>query len=178
MSIDIIAAAAYDRAIGRGGDVPWHLPGDLKRFKARTLGRPVVMGRRTWESIGSKPLPRRRNIVVSGRAGFAANGADVVRSLADAIDAVRVGADVDLAVLGGAGIYAAALDVADRIILSLVHTSVPDADTHFPPIPAGWCVDSVEAHREDAIAVDDYILVRAGRAGAVDGPAFVWPTPA
>jgi dihydrofolate reductase len=180
MSIDIVVAAGLDRAIGRKGDVPWHLPGDLKRFKARTLGRTVVMGRRTWESIGAKPLPKRRNIVVSQRAGFVANGAEVVDSFAAAMALAESDGRCDLAVLGGAGIYAAALAHCDRVILSLVHTTIADADTFFPPIPEGWVVDSVEAHREDALAVDDYVLVRAPRepTASETRPPFVWPTSA
>jgi dihydrofolate reductase len=171
MAVEIVVAAALDRAIGRGNDVPWHLPGDLKRFKDRTRGKTVVMGRRTWESIGSRPLPGRRNLVVSRTAGFTAPGAEVVPSL---LDALAMASDVDVCVLGGAGIYAAALAVADRIVLSLVHTTIPDADTWFPDPGAEWVVDQRVEHREDALPITDLILVR--RHGPDDPrPAFVWP---
>ena len=171
MPIEIVVAAALDHAIGRGNDVPWHLPGDLKRFKARTKGRTVVMGRHTWESIGCRPLPGRRNLVVSRTVGFAAPGAEVVASLHDAI-AIAGGADV--CVLGGAGIYAAALAVADRIALSLVHTTIPDADTWFPDPGPGWVIEERVEHRQDALPISDLILVRTH--GPDDPrPAFVWP---
>jgi dihydrofolate reductase len=171
MPVEIVVAAALDHAIGRGNDVPWHLPGDLKRFKARTKGRTVVMGRRTWESIGSRPLPGRRNLVVSRTVGFAAPGAEVVPSLHDAI-AIAGGADV--CVLGGAGIYAAALAVADRIALSLVHTTIPDADTWFPDPGPGWVVEERVEHRHEALPISDLMLVR-GHGPDDPRPAFVWP---
>lgn len=171
MAVEIVVAAALDHAIGRGNDVPWHLPGDLKRFKARTRGKTVVMGRRTWESIGSRPLPARRNLVVSRTAGFSAPGAEVVASLNDAIG---IAGDVDLCVLGGAGLYAAALAVADRIALSLVHTAIADADTWFPDPGEGWVVVEQVEHGEDALRITDYSLAR--RHGATDPrPAFTWP---
>lgn len=169
--IEIVVAAALDHAIGRKNDVPWHLPGDLKRFKARTKGKTVVMGRRTWESIGSRPLPGRRNLVVSRSAGFSAPGAEVLPSLHDAI---AIAGDVDVCVLGGAGIYAAALAVADRIALSLVHTTIADADTFFPDPGEGWVVEDRVEHREDALPITDLMLVR--RHGPDDPrPTFVWP---
>jgi len=169
--IEIVVAAALDHAIGKGNDVPWHLPGDLKRFKARTKGKTVVMGRRTWESIGSRPLPGRRNLVVSKTPAFVAPGAEVVPSLHEAL---ALAGDVDVCILGGAGIYAAALAVADRIALSLVHTTVADADTFFPDPGEGWVIESREEHRDDALPISDIILAR--RHGDDDPrPAFSWP---
>jgi dihydrofolate reductase len=129
------------------------------------------MGRRTWESIGSRPLPGRRNLVVSRTSGFTAPGAEVVPLLHDA---VAIAGDVDVCVLGGAGIYAAALAVADRIALSLVHTTIPDADTWFPDPGEGWVIEERIEHREDALPITDYILAR--RHGDADPrPAFIWP---
>jgi dihydrofolate reductase len=158
MTVEIVVAAALDHAIGRGNDVPWHLPGDLKRFKARTKGKAVVMGRRTWESIGSRPL--------------VAAGAEVMPSLQDAIS---VAGDVDVCVLGGAGIYAAALAVADRIALSLVHTTIDDADTHFPDPGEGWVIETRTEHHDDAHRITDFVLCR--RHGDDDPRArFTWPT--
>ncbi len=174
MTVVVVVAAALDRAIGKNNDVPWHLPGDLRRFKARTKGKVVVMGRRTWESIGSKPLPGRENLVVStSKTPFI--GAVRVSSVREAI----AHADgKELCVLGGAGIYKDALPFAARVVLSLVHTTVPDADTFFPELGDGWVIDSVEEHHEDAFVVVDYVLERAKDDGDGDArPPFRWPTP-
>ena len=167
----LIVARARNGVIGRDNAMPWHLPADLAHFKRTTVGHPVIMGRRTWESIGSRPLPGRRNLVVSRSAGFSAPGAEVLPSLHDAI---AIAGDVDVCVLGGAGIYAAALAVADRIALSLVHTTIADADTFFPDPGEGWVVEDRVEHREDALPITDLMLVR--RHGPDDPrPTFVWP---
>ena len=130
-------------AIGRAGGLPWRLPEDLKRFKALTMGKPVVMGRRTWESIG-KPLPGRHNLVVTRRAGFAPAGVTVVGSLDEAL----VAADQvpEVCIIGGAEIYRIALPSTDVLHLTLVHASVVDADTFFPAVEVG---DWDEVHRDD-----------------------------
>lgn len=128
--VALVVAMDERGAIGRNGDLPWRLPDDLKRFKALTMGKPIVMGRRTWESIGRRPLPGRNNIVVTRQHGYAAPGATVAASL-DA--AYAAAGDVpDLCVIGGAEIYAQALPTADVLHLTRVHTIVPDADTFFP----------------------------------------------
>jgi len=125
----LLAALASNGVIGAAGRLPWHLPADLKRFKALTLGHPVIMGRRTWASIG-KALPGRRNIVVTRRSGFVAEGADVAASLEEAIARCK---DAPLVfVIGGAELYAAALPIADS--LELTEIDAPFAgDTTFPP---------------------------------------------
>ena len=130
--LSIIVAQAENRAIGVGGDMPWHLSADLKRFKALTLGHPVVMGRRTWESLPSKPLPGRRNIVLSQSPGFRPEGAEGVRSLND-LFALLAGTD-EAFVIGGGQLYSLLMPLADRLYITWVHRTFPEADTFFPVI--------------------------------------------
>lgn len=126
--------------------MPWHLPADLAHFKRTTLGHPVIMGRRTWESIG-RALPGRRNIVVSRTPGFSAAGAETVTSLAEAWRAVA-GAD-EAFVIGGASLYAEALADADRIYLTDVVGDV-EADTFFPDLaPGAWRETLLGEHPAD-----------------------------
>jgi dihydrofolate reductase len=134
-ALSIVVAADEHGGIGRGGKLPWHLPEDLRRFKARTMGKPVIMGRKTWESIG-RPLPGRTNIVVSGQAGLVIPGCTVAGSFEAALAAA--GPAPEVCVIGGAEIYRKALPVADTIYLTRVHASV-EADTFFPALaPAEW----------------------------------------
>jgi dihydrofolate reductase len=128
----LIVARARNGAIGMDNAMPWHLPADLAHFKRTTMGRPVIMGRRTWESIG-RALPGRRNIVVSRTPGFTAPGAEVVGSLEAAWRAVEK-AD-EAFVIGGAQLYAEAMAQADRIYLTEVAADV-EGDTFFPPLDA------------------------------------------
>ncbi|MEJ5019792.1 dihydrofolate reductase [Ochrobactrum vermis] len=145
--VSIIVAAAENGVIGRDNDMPWRLSTDLKRFKALTLGKPVIMGRRTWESIG-RPLPERPNIVVTRDSGFQIEGASIAGSLEDAIAlgrrlAVDMGAG-EVCIIGGGKIYAQALPLADQIHLTRVLAKI-DGDTHFPEIdPKLWHVVSQE----------------------------------
>ena len=128
----LIVARARNGAIGLANAMPWHLPADLAHFKRTTLGRPVIMGRRTWESIG-RALPGRRNIVVSRAPGYRAEGAEVVGSLDEAWRAAA-GAD-EAFVIGGAQLYAQALPDTDRIYLTDV-VGEPGGDTFFPALDA------------------------------------------
>lgn len=133
--ITLIVARARNGVIGRDGTLPWRLPEDLAFFKRTTMGHPIVMGRRTWESIG-RPLPGRRNIVVSRQAGFVAAGAEVVPSLDEALR-LCAGAG-ELFVIGGAQLYGEALPRADRLIVTEIDDDF-DGDTHWPaPDPAHW----------------------------------------
>ena len=130
----LVAAVAENGVIGRDGDLPWRLPGDLKHFKAITMGKPVLMGRRTFESIG-RALPGRPNIVLTRDAAFRADGIQVVASLDAALplaekEAARLGAD-EIAVIGGANLYAQTLPRAVRIYLTEVHAS-PEGSVRFP----------------------------------------------
>ncbi len=132
MRLALVVALADNGCIGRDGDLPWRLPDDLKRFKQLTLGNPVIMGRKTWESIG-RPLPGRLNIVVTRQRGYVAEGCVVVDSLDDAHqDAASSGAKL-ASIIGGAELYALALPCCDTLHLTRVHADV-DGDTFFPPI--------------------------------------------
>lgn len=124
----LVAAVAANGIIGAGGRLPWHLPEDLKHFKALTLGHPVIMGRRTWESLG-RPLPGRENIVVTRTAGYDAPGASVAASL-DAALALCAGESLAF-VIGGADLYAAALPIAAGLALTEIHRDY-EGDTRFP----------------------------------------------
>lgn len=151
MSVALVLVAALDRrhGIGRGNTLPWHLPDDLKRFKALTLGKPVLMGRKTAESLG-RALPKRRNLVLtrSGKVPF--DGMEAVASLDDAIAlAARDGAS-ELCVIGGGEVYAMTLPLATRLHLTHVDTVVDDCDAHFPELdPAQWRAVAREAHAAD-----------------------------
>jgi dihydrofolate reductase len=163
---DLCVIAALDRrgAIGRGNALPWHLPDDLKRFKALTLGKPVLMGRRTAESLG-RALPGRRNLVLSRADAVPFAGMERVASLDAALAAV---ADAgELWVIGGGEIYTLCLPQATRLHLTHVDTEVAGADAFFPPwSPHEWRVLNDEAHAADArhafaFRFTDYI--RAGQ---------------
>lgn len=145
---DLVLVAALDRrgAIGRGNQLPWRLPDDLKRFKVLTRGHPVLMGRKTAESLG-RALPERRNLVLtrSGRVPFA--GMEPVASLEQARDRAAGG---PLMVIGGGEIYAMTLPFASRLHLTHVDTGVADADAFFPAVdPGGWEPVWREAHAAD-----------------------------
>ncbi len=132
----LVVAVADSGVIGAGGALPWHLPEDLKHFKAKTLGHAVIMGRKTWESIG-RPLPRRRNIVVTRQAGYVAEGAEVAHSLDEALALARQG-DPEPRVIGGADLFRLALPAASRIYWTEVHRDVA-GDVSFPPFDrAQW----------------------------------------
>ncbi len=126
-TITLIAAMARNRAIGLAGAMPWHLPGELGHFKETTMGKPIVMGRKTWESIG-RALPGRQNIVVTRNHEYRAEGCLVVQSLPLAIE--RAEGD-EIMVIGGGQLYRQALPMADRMVLTLVDCA-PAADTWFP----------------------------------------------
>jgi dihydrofolate reductase len=140
--IVLIAAVADNGVIGAGGTIPWRLKSDMQRLKAMTMGRPIVMGRKTFESFPRGPLPGRTNIVVTRDAAYRAAGAVVTTSFADAIaiatgDALRRFA-TEIAIIGGAEIYAQFMGRADRLEITEVHTR-PDGDTRFAAIdPNDW----------------------------------------
>ena len=133
MIISLIVAAAENNAIGKKNQLLWHLPRDLKFFKNITWAMPVVMGRKTFESMGGKPLPGRTNIIITRQPGWKADGVFVVNSL-DAAEAVAVKMDFkELFVIGGGEIYIIAFDRASKIYMTRVHTEI-DGDTFFPVI--------------------------------------------
>lgn len=144
--ISLVVAVSRNNVIGRNGQLPWRLSADLKHFKALTMGKPVVMGRLTWESIG-RPLPGRQNIVVTRQADYVAEGCRVVASPVDAIDAAA--SATELMVIGGSHIYAAFLPLASRIYLTRVHADV-EGDALFPGLDANeWQASSGEEHPAD-----------------------------
>ncbi len=122
-----------NRVIGAGGAIPWHLPGELKRFRNITMGHHIIMGRKTWESIG-RPLSGRTSVVVSRQTGYQARGAIVARSLDEAIAACRN--DEEIFVIGGAELYAHALPRASRLYLTVVEAEI-EGDTRMPAFDAG-----------------------------------------
>lgn len=143
--IEIVVAMAENGVIGRDGDMPWHLSSDLKYFKAVTLGKPMVMGRRTFDSIG-KPLPGRKTFVVSRDPAFAPAGVSVFADLDAALEAALDAAVADgagsVVVAGGGGVYAAMIGRADRLLVTRI-AATPDGDTHFPLIdPDVWRLDA------------------------------------
>ena len=157
--IYLIAAVAKNGVIGARGKLPWHLPEDLRHFKKLTLGHPVIMGRRTWESLG-RPLPGRDNIVVTRTTGYEAPGASVAASLAAAI-ALCSGEPVAF-VIGGAEIYAAALALADGLVLTEIQQDF-EGDTHFPQWDrSAWRVSQKETHAAaDGVRFDFVLYERA-----------------
>jgi dihydrofolate reductase len=147
MTISLIAALDRNLAIGRDGQMPWHLPDDLKRFKALTLGKPVLMGRKTALAIG-RALPGRENLVLTRGDGAPFAGQVVVRSLAEAIERAGLG---ELAVIGGGEVYALVLPHATRMHLTWVDTNITDADAFFPQFDTReWVDTSREEHAADA----------------------------
>lgn len=129
--ITLIVARDRNGAIGRDGDIPWHLPGDLKMFQRETTGGAVIMGRATWESLPVKPLKNRLNIVVSRDTSLAEH---VVGSVAEAVALARAEGYFRIYGIGGAGIYRELLPLADRLLLTEVETEVEGADTWFPEV--------------------------------------------
>jgi dihydrofolate reductase len=155
--IALVVAASRNGCIGRDGDLPWRLPSDLRRFKEITSGGTVVMGRRTWESLppAFRPLPGRRNVVVTRTPGWSAEGAEVAGSLGEALaDGVFV--------IGGGQIYEQTLPAADRVYATWVDAEV-DGDTFFPGLdPAAWKLTSEsERHVENGFAFTFRVYDRA-----------------
>ena len=153
MRLSLIAARSENGVIGRDGDIPWHLPADLGHFKRLTTDHTIVMGRKTFASIG-KPLPRRRSVVITRDAQYSPEGITVWRSAEEALAAAKAGHlshpdDAEVFVIGGAEIYRAALPLADRMYLTMVHTRL-DGDVRFPEFsPDEWHLDQSERHEPD-----------------------------
>ena len=148
MKISMIAAMAHDRVIGKDNQMPWHLPADLAHFKRVTLGKPVLMGRKTFESIG-RPLPGRRNLVISRNPGYQAEGIEVVGSVEAARALLASSAVEELMVIGGGHLYAEMLPSADRLYLTQIDLAV-EGDTRFPAFDDGqWQRIDCESHPAD-----------------------------
>lgn len=145
--LTVIVAMARNHVIGLNNEMPWHLPDDLRFFKERTLGKTVVMGRRTWDSLRTRPLPNRRNIVLSRNPGLRLEGALVVASLPQA---AMLADSAEVMLIGGAELYAQALPLAERLYLTEVDAA-PAGDAYFPAIdPADWRETAREPHAADA----------------------------
>jgi dihydrofolate reductase len=143
MMLSLIVAAAENGVIGRGGAMPWTMPSDLRYFKRVTLGKPVIMGRKTFEAIG-KPLPKRHNIVISRDRALVLDGCEVVPRLADAITRAEIVARAagvsEVMVIGGGEIYAQSLPLANRVYLTRIHAQL-EGDATFPALdPADWTI--------------------------------------
>ena len=148
MRISIIAAIAENDVIGRGGQLPWHLAGDLRRFKRLTMGHTIVMGRKTWESIG-RPLAGRRIVVISRQPGYQADGVEVIAGLDEALQSAAAAGDDEVFIIGGAEIYRLAMPRADRLYLTRVHANV-EGDARFPEFePGQWRLEESERHAAD-----------------------------
>jgi len=148
----LIAALAENRVIGRDNQLPWHLPADLKHFKALTMGKPIIMGRKTWDSLG-RPLPGRLNLVVSRQPGLQLQGAEVFASLEQAIERASAWAGEqgvgELMLIGGAQLYEQAMDKAERLYLTRVALN-PQGDAWFPVYAErDWCLQSCQTHAAD-----------------------------
>ncbi|MCJ7557076.1 MAG: type 3 dihydrofolate reductase [Gammaproteobacteria bacterium] len=160
MLVSLVVAMSENGVIGRDNALPWHLPADLRQFKTLTLGKPIIMGRKTYESIG-RPLPGRQNIVLSRDTGFQAPGCDICTSLQQAL--VLAGNADEVMVIGGGALYEEVLVHADRIYLTEIHASI-EGDTRFPEIdPARWREIARERHAADERNSLDYSFVTLAR---------------
>ncbi|MCB1648031.1 MAG: type 3 dihydrofolate reductase [Pseudomonadales bacterium] len=162
MKLALIWAMARNRTIGRNNALPWHLPEDLKYFKRVTMGKPIIMGRKTWESIG-RPLPGRTNIVISRDPAFQAEGVKVVNSLEQALSVAESVGIIDgsdeVVVMGGEQIYALALPKAERLYMTEVHADVA-GDAHFPEFDRSrWQELLREDHAADGPNPYDYSFI-------------------
>jgi dihydrofolate reductase len=167
--ISIIAAIGKNRELGRKNELVWRIPEDLKRVKALTMGHPIIMGRKTYESIG-RPLPGRTNIVVS-RSTTAIEGCLVYDSFTKAIEGARAIENEEIFIFGGAQVYAEGIDMTDRLYLTVVDAENTEADTYFPPYDTFTKEIAREEHREHTppytwLTLERDATVRAGTIAA------------
>ncbi len=166
MTLSIIVAIAKNNAIGKDNGLLYRMPNDMKRFKSTTTGHPIIMGRHTFESFPRRPLPNRRNIVMtrSGRMSDNPEGAEWVGSLQDALDLCR--AEEEVFVIGGEQVYSQALPLADKLYLTVIDDSPSEADAFFPAIDsAEWEEVNREEHKADERHAHDYVFVDLVRKG-------------
>lgn len=163
--ICIVVARARNGIIGGNNQLPWHLPADLKHFKAVTIGHPVIMGRKTYESIG-KPLPGRRNIIVTTNQDYDAPGCDIVYSLEEAIELAKQTKPEKICILGGGIIFQQALPLTDVIYLTEVDAE-PSGDIYFNFDPKDWRPESIEEHNADAKNPHPYTFITLRRSSVV-----------
>ncbi len=154
--ISLIAAMANNRVIGKNNDMPWHLPADLAHFKRVTMGKPVVMGRKTFESIG-RPLPGRKNIIISRNPDYRVDGCEHATSLEEAIDMLKN--EEEIMIIGGGNLYTQALQNANRLYLTFIDLDV-DGDTLFPAFEHLRLIETGrEKHSKDEKNPYDYTFV-------------------
>jgi dihydrofolate reductase len=167
--ITLIAAMSRNRVIGRGGALPWRMPADLRRFKQRTMGHAVIMGRKTWEALGGRALPGRTNIIVTRDRQFSAPDGVVRHSVQEAVDAARAALPDhrEIFVTGGEEIFRLALPVADVIDLTVIDADIADGDAFFPAFEDDpqWKLATVETHTADAAHAHNYSFRRYERTG-------------
>lgn len=154
MGVTIIAAVARDGAIGLRGDMPFHISADLRRFKQLTMGHPLVMGRKTFDSLPGGALPGRRNIVVTRNASFSAPGAERAASLEEAL--AMCTDDPDVMIIGGGEIYRQAMPLADCLELTEIDADVPDAEVFFPAVGPEWKALAVSERATDPRSGAEY----------------------
>jgi dihydrofolate reductase len=164
MKLSLIVATAHNNVIGRNNELPWHLPQDLKYFKSLTLGKPIIMGRKTFESIG-KPLPGRTNIVVTRQKNWNFAGALVAESVEEALEigkqfrAEQNNVADEMMVIGGAEIYRHALAFADRVYLTKIDVNIDGGDAFFPELsPAQWTLTSELPGDNDATLKHTFLI--------------------
>jgi dihydrofolate reductase len=148
MNITLVVAASENNAIGKDNQLLWHLPKDMRFFKNTTWGLPIVMGRKTFESMGSRLLPGRVNIILTHQQGLAIDGAIVVNTLEEAMAFAKHQFYKELMVIGGGQIYTMALPLANKVWLTRVHTTI-EGDTFFPSLDSDWELKSVETNSAD-----------------------------
>jgi len=155
--LSIIVATAKNRAIGKNNQLLWHMPADLKFFRKTTSGHTVIMGRKTFESVG-QPLPKRRNIVITRQPNYSAEGIEVAGSLEEALELCEHERTTDeVFIVGGAEIYRQAMPLTDKMYLTIINQEFEDADTFFPEIDDNqWQLENVEHHKNDEKNPYDY----------------------
>lgn len=165
MTVSLVVAWAENGVIGKDNQLPWRLPADLRHFQQLTTGHTIVMGRKTFESIG-KPLPNRRSIVITRRQDFHAEGVDVTQSLDEALALAR--GENEVFIVGGAEVYRAALPLTDRMYVTIVHAS-PEGDVLFPPYDeSDWTIvksERCEPDERNALAYSFVVMERGRVAG-------------
>jgi len=157
MRISSIAAIGENRELGKHNELIWPIRDDLKRVKELTTGHPIIMGQKTYESIG-RPLPNRTNIVLTLDTDFAPEGCVTAYSLEDALEKARAVEDEEIFIFGGASVYKATIDIVDRLYLTYIHDTDTDADAFFPPYDAFTEVIEKEERDQDGLRYDWLIL--------------------
>ena len=163
--IALVVAVSRNGVIGRDGGLPWHISSDLKRFKQITMGKPIIMGRKTWESLPRKPLPGRSNIVITRQPGYEAPGARVAADVETALRIARAEKPQEIAIIGGGEIYSKFLPMADRVYLTEVDLDVA-GDTRFPHLPPEqWRESGREVHEKGPNDSASFVLRVLDRIG-------------